>query len=110
MSRANAVGAMSCPSPTPQKSRSISPYASLRPSFDVLNLLARSLELRFQRDDQVRNLCICGLGSDRVCFAMHFLEHEIQLATDRFLRDDQLRNLSRMTRQPTYPSLYTSPP
>src|SRR5512134_63542 len=57
--------------------------------FDILDLLAHSLELRLGVDDEFRDAEAIGLGADGVDLAVHLLQQKIQLAAARLVAIDQ---------------------
>ena len=59
-------------------------------------MFADFFQLRFAKDDPLRNRGIVRLGSERIQFAKNFLSDEFQRATDRFVPAKMMSKLGEM--------------
>src|SRR4029079_11336978 len=74
--------------------------SSPRRSVAIVDLLPHPFELRLGLDDQLRDAQAVGLRSNRVDFAVHFLEQAIQLAGARRRAPDERVPMRQVAAEP----------
>ena len=67
---------------------------------DVLHLLAKFLYFFLQRNHSGRNAEIGGLGPDRVHFAIHFLQNEVEPSANCVSLFERVEKLVHMAAEP----------